>query len=523
MSLPIKFTVEYNASEGGMGNYTEFIVTLRSHDELTVRHVRTRPVLRQLQRQASLVEWFHVVLRTSDHHITLRIRTDTLYLDAYQTETGHWFEFGRVSILGFTPLGFGADYGSRLGETMIGRAPLVSSINYLATSNNDDSRTTRRHLIVLMVMVCEATRFHSISHELIAPLFSRNLTSRLDGHGVDENLDDDDRLRRSQYMAQIGGWGNLSEAVLRTDAIGGQWFPQFPHMGITTLDWAIVVLGMLRFYCWEGDRHWPGRQQGECSSTIEGRPILEVFRVVIMNIDNEKPGQLYGTIKINDGLGSQYIYNRPRAEYESISPNENVTLIGPDRPTSALDTVEVDFDLKDADFLTSDDEILKQVFTWNFLDLEKKLDTIVAQGVGNDRGNASLIYAVLANAVAATFDIKLVDGNGENPAYVYGTITARTGDFQNERIVLFEKKNSHDYVSVKPGESIPLLRSAMAVTVRDIIYIEANLWHHNSILADKEIANGKANYSATMSAINSGTSNRQIGGINVIVQWEKRS
>lgn len=528
MALPTAFTVEYNASEGGSGNYMQFIENLRSHNELTTRYVRNRPVLPQLRTEATRIEWFHVILRATDqngvaHHITLRIRTDTLYLDAYQTEDGQWFEFANL-ITGSRRLGFGSDYGDQLGQILIGRDPLLSAINYLATSNNDNRDKTRRLLMVLFVMICEATRFNSISHEFIADLIHRNINStQLDGYGEGEGLDDTERARRHRYMEQIGGWGNLSEEVLRSDATGGHSFTPFPDMGITTFEIAIAVLGMLRFYCWAGDRHSGDRHPRSDDETEvcgAGRPSMEVYHLVITNIDNENPGDLYGTIKVTDGKGTQYIYNRSRSDYESIYPGDHATLTGPTRVVSALDTFMVDFDLKDKDAdLSPDDEIVKELVSWNFFDLDNVYDTIISRGVSGKYGNASFVYAVLNNAVAATIRVTLINGDGENPANVYGKLTAYTSKFQDNQIVLFEK-NSSNYVNIRPGELVPLLRSTAAVILGSSLVIDASLWDQDTLSPDDEIAKGIATFPAKISGTSEQNISGKYGEVKVTIDWE---
>lgn len=527
MSPPdLVFKVEYNVSEGdSASNYKQFIENVRSHNQLITRYVRNRPVLSQLNREANDIKWFHVVLKATDqngvaHHITLRIRTDTLYLDAYQTENGQWFEFANL-IEGSRRLGFRSDYGDQLGQIQIGREPLVNAISYLTTSNNDNRDRTRRQLMVLYVMICEAIRFNSISHVFIANLLSRStqVTTQLDGYGQNEQIDGAERARRSTYMSQITGWGNLSEEVLQTDAIGGHSFSPFPNMDITTFQTAITALGMLRFYCWPGDKHYPPSEvtEEECGA---GRPLMEVYHLVISNIDGENPGDLYGTIKVTDAMGSQYIYNRSRSDFESIYPGDHATLNGPSHVISALDTFMVDFDLKDkdADF-SPDDEIVRELFPWNFYDLENVYDTIISRGVSGKYGNASFVYAVLNNAVAATIRITLINGDGENPANVYGNITAHTSKFEGNQIVLFNKGSSN-YVDVRPGELIVLLRSVVAVTLGSSLVIDAKLWDQDSFSPDDEVANDTATFPAKIS----GTSEQDIlgryGRIKVTINWE---
>jgi hypothetical protein len=56
--------------------------------------------------------------------------------------------------------------------------------------------------------------------------------------------------------------------------------------------------------------------------TTKGRQLVEIFWVQILNIDNENPGDLYGTIQVVDGLSiPQYIFGSSKENYLSIRSN----------------------------------------------------------------------------------------------------------------------------------------------------------------------------------------------------------
>ena len=160
----------------------------------------------------------------------------------------------------------------------------------------------------------------------------------------------------------------------------------------------------------------------------QGRTLLEVFWVRIERIDDENPGDLYGTIKAFDGLGSLDLYNRDRSNYESIRPGQNATLTGPSRSVLATDGFTLDLQLWDKDSDASpDDNVVNEKISWNPFDLGNKYDETISQRVDGTYGWATVHYIVLNNAAQALVEVILVNGDGEDPANVYGTITANNG------------------------------------------------------------------------------------------------
>ncbi|GMQ09757.1 hypothetical protein CsSME_00053021 [Camellia sinensis var. sinensis] len=76
-----EFTKEFNVERGSEA-YRNFIKDL--HVELGETFSHNIPIL--LAQQNPPIRWFNIILRTNNHWIRLRIRTDNLYLDAYQME-----------------------------------------------------------------------------------------------------------------------------------------------------------------------------------------------------------------------------------------------------------------------------------------------------------------------------------------------------------------------------------------------------------------------------------------------------
>uniref|UniRef100_A0A803LJ85 DUF6598 domain-containing protein n=1 Tax=Chenopodium quinoa TaxID=63459 RepID=A0A803LJ85_CHEQI len=100
------------------------------------------------------------------------------------------------------------------------------------------------------------------------------------------------------------------------------------------------------------------------------------------------------------------------------------------------------------------------------------------------------VKVMFSNNVQATLSVKLINGDGEDPADVYGNINGRFGI--GSQFSLFNKQQSQR-IEVRPGEFIPLSRSDVNVPeeAREM-EIEAYLMDYDSVSPDDEIANGKA-------------------------------
>ncbi|XP_048500904.2 uncharacterized protein LOC125497597 [Beta vulgaris subsp. vulgaris] len=95
-----------------------------------------------------------------------------------------------------------------------------------------------------------------------------------------------------------------------------------------------------------------------------------------------------------------------------------------------------------------------------------------------------------SNNVQATISVKLINGDGEDPADVYGNISGRFGI--GSQFQLFNKSQSQ-YIEVRPGEFIPLERDEVVVPGEaSELEITAYLMDYDTLSSDDEIANGKA-------------------------------
>ena len=226
---------------------------------------------------------------------------------------------------------------------------------------------------------------------------------------------------------------------------------------------------------------------------LHGRPLVEIFSVRILNIDNENPGDLYGKIKATDGLWSSYIFKRDRSHYQSIRPGHDITLTGPSRAISAAGEFVIEFDLTDYDGDPSpDDEISRGKIVWNPYDFTNVFDAIKTEIIAGKHGSAALNYVVMKNAAEAEVTVILINGDNEDPADVCGTVEAYNTSYENE-IKLFDLP-SPSYEQVHRDRPIPLLRHAVAVPMDATLKIRAHLWDYDSLSSNDEIANGTAEF-----------------------------
>ncbi|XP_008775611.2 60 kDa jasmonate-induced protein-like [Phoenix dactylifera] len=316
-----------------------------------------------------------------------------------------------------------------------------------------------------------------------------------------------------------GGWGDLSEELLRQDADPEHRFrlSQDNRMGINNALEAVAQIGIL-LLPYLGSRRIPRIVIDDGSAQPpQGRPLVEVFFVRIDNIDDEDPGDLYGWITVADGLRTQYIYNRARGDYESIRPREFALLTGPGRAISAYGSFTIDVDLKDRDAdLSPDDEVSRGQISWNVYNTTNEYDEPLFCRVDGKNGQITVKYAVLSDAVAAILEVTLIDGDREDPAEVYGGLAALNGLGESE---LF-RKGSDDYIEVRPGQRIPLSRSMVAVPLYSSLTVRADLYDHDSDPSpNDEIANGTAVFPARLDGTFAEEISGNDGKIQVKVTW----
>ena len=473
-------------------------------------------------QQAIPDRFFDVILRTESRAVRLRIRRDNLYLIGYRQAYGdreedrdrdeaqdRWFEVRNEGndhlITGSTFLETDGSYvsleriaGQRREDINLSQARLQSAVETL-------SRTTARgeiaaSLIVIIQMICESMRYVSISNE-IARYYSEGF------------------FPTPQILAYENCWCQLCTEVLSHDD-DSSLFRIASTTGLHRVAEAILVLGILvRRHADRNPR--PRRDVGMETvgqvPIVAGQPLLEVFFVRILNIDGEDPGQLYGTVTATDCAQSYYIYNRDRANYETIKPDQSVTLTGPSRAVSAADNFVIEFNLMNRHSLSPDDEVSSGMIQWNVYDHTKRYDEILNSTISGDHGSAMLSYVVMNNAAEAAVEIILINGDGANPAHVYGSIDFQNSSF-DQKIDLFSR-SENDSVDVRPGDHISLLRTNMAVPMDATVTIGACLWHHDALSSEIEIAKGTAEFRPVISTSAREFIEGRYGKIEVRVSW----
>lgn len=435
-----------NVDDRRSGVYLSFIAGLRQAFGNSGSFVHNRPVLPPQAPPQGPVDWIDIVLRTSEVRLRLRLRRDNLYLVGFRNDAdgSQWFEFTPATgdqhlIPESTFLGFGDNYADMQGvggvnrqEVRLGQEPLINAVlqlSQLTVPLTHEERTgTAKVLLVVVQMTCEAIRMQWISDYLAASWISGTVPPR-------------------QMIDLETSWGSLSDALIHAEQDPEDFrYPQPNPLGIANAYGAAAVLGILLHRTLQGSsRVIRAIMDVPWGNYPQGRILLEVFWVRIERIDGENPGDLYGTIKAFDGLGSLDLYNRDRSNYESIRPGEHAILTGPSRSVLATDGFTLDLQLWDKDSDPSpDDNIVNEKISWNAFDLGNKYNETITRRVDGEYGWATVHYIVLNNAAQALVEVILINGDGEDPANVYGTITANNGFGE---IDLF-RKDSSNYIGM---------------------------------------------------------------------------
>lgn len=192
-------------------------------------------------------------------------------------------------------------------------------------------------------------------------------------------------------------WGALSGALFHDDQDAhwsGSWRLQHNNiLGIEDPAAAVTIIAILLYHQLPGVTR--GKREAEAAlwnnwnDYPNGRVLVEVFWLRINNIDDEDPGDLYGTITAVDGQGSQYVFNRDRSNPYPIKPDNYALITGPPECISADDSMTLNVDLWDYDALSPDDKIAQGKSSWN-LYARNKYDSPVTWEISSDCGSATL-------------------------------------------------------------------------------------------------------------------------------------
>ncbi|PNP51256.1 hypothetical protein THARTR1_08160 [Trichoderma harzianum] len=518
----VRFTLDFtfDSDEEGIDAYSGFIINIR--DRLAVgERIENVPILAPQVPAGGALEFFDLNLSYTDRGVAVtiqvRFRTDNLYLIGYRAENaGTWYELGREGP-GRTPLinepgtttrflGFGENYNdlTTTADMDLERIPLSytdisAAIQTLAGTVTDRGQRARA-IITLAITIAEAARFRDVSSLVVRSWWNQSSL------GV-------------QFANRVRSWGRLSAAVQMTRYYG----PPFDFDGESTGIWdfisALAALGIMhlaqtasRLERSADDMAGALRSAG---SYAQGQPLLEIFHVRINSIDGEDPGNLYGTITATDSAGTHSIWERGQHSSVEISPGEDIRLEGPQKALSAADEVYINLDLWDYDSLSSDDSIAKGTLAFNPLDYFTKFDVLENVLVTGEDGSVMVAYEAITDGLCAEVTVILINGDNEDPANVYGNITANNGHGQSE---LFRMPSSQ-HVEVKPQNEIPLSRTVVAVPTTGILLVDAHLWDHDGISSDDEIASGSVEFLPLYRQSENKTIAGAYGSIEVRVTW----
>ncbi|KAH8484358.1 hypothetical protein H0E87_028712 [Populus deltoides] len=504
--MPVEFEIEINVQTSTRGGYRAFIENLRVR--LGVRFSHNLPALAVQEEPPT--RFFNLVIRTNDHSVRFRLRMDNLYVIGYQMENGKWLEFGNendtpvpvhlIPEQGTEFLGFDGSYGKLLNaaglnmeEVRVGFYNLGYGINQLATST--DRKIRAGYLIRVIMMISESTRLIPIS-DYMATNFDNSHGTSSDDYNNYHNRNREGQIQ-PWITTLVRAWDAFSAALLRADAYPDESFQlrrnvvRLPpdNREIRTISQAAAILGILLGLCFRnsGQRRFPRMtfDEGQC---FLGLPLVEVFSVSIDNIDGEDPGQLYGTITVDDGLNIEYIYNRTSSNPESIKPGQNASLTGPSQSILAVGNFTIKLLLTDKDTWSWDDEIINKDISWDASEIGNVYDKPIFQELVGKNGSVTVNYAVLRNAVAARITVTLEQG-GESTPNVYGQVYAHYDNWEDPKTTcLLFNRSSDDYVDVRRWQAIPLLRSVVAVPLNGSLIVKASLYDYDTFSGDDEIA-----------------------------------
>lgn len=248
-------------------------------------------------------------------------------------------------------------------------------------------------------------------------------------------------------------------------------------------------------------------------SLLHGRRLVEIFRVRMDDIDDERPGDLYGTISHSSG---QFLFNKASKDYQKISQGQDIVLTGPDRAIVVEPGMFMNFELWDEDFLSFDDWVVDHHMAWPLSEEETLYNVASSQEITGPYGRGMVEFVNMDNAVEASIKVTLVNGDDEKPADIYGNITAKSKFGTSE---LF-RKISKEHIDVYPGYDIPLSRHAIAVPKGSTLVIDANVWDHDGDASgDDEVAKGSAEFEPRTSVPESKRISGKYGSIMVTVAW----
>jgi hypothetical protein len=188
---------------------------------------------------------------------------------------------------------------------------------------------------------------------------------------ADRPLDGPDTGLTSQLVSLIKKWQKLCNLLLAAanDVVQdpetmARRFQAYAGVGVHNAFELAAALGMVLISN-SGRRRQKRSVQDNQDHAVAGLTLVEVADVIVHNIDGEDQGDLYGVIAVDDGSGSQRLFDRDRSDVQSVRPGEQAEITGPGRAVSVADGFAVSFDLMDRDTdLSPDDEVVAVGCRW---------------------------------------------------------------------------------------------------------------------------------------------------------------
>lgn len=408
-------------------------------------------------------------------------------------------------------------------QVILGKPAVVEAINVLADYYGGSYQASAA-LRTLIVNFVESIRLNTIADRVHREM--RNPSER----SADQQLTTAD-------IGLIRDWGDVSTALRiaanNTDGSLGSGFNPFRNfvaIGISNAYQAAMALGMVlitRRPIVPRYRRAVSAVRGINDDDGVGLTLVEILGVLIKNIDNEDPGDLYGRVSITDCFGTVVLFNRDKGYTQSVGPGGWADLTWPRRGLAAADDFFIDVNLMDHDSfpdLSPDDEVARGQVFWNSRDtLAREYDAVQRKEVTGECGSVVVHYVVLTDAVVATVRVVMTDGDGEDVPDVYGTITAATRMASGETLQykLFEKERGQD-VGVQKGTAIPLRRNVISAALSSQLRVHADLWDADrfpDLSPDDQIALGSVDFSPRLASCDSREIKGPYGRVTVQVTW----
>ena len=508
--------------------YKALILRLRNRfrDSTTTVGEHTIPVLPSPPQQGSDPPVFDVILHHSQPELTMRLRLQihNLYVIGYRAENGgQWHEFRNdtvddknketvhlIKTSKFVKEGVNYQtlenvFHTTRANVPLGGLALEEAVRDLLTRDTGPERP--RAIVVIAEMIAEATRIT---------------------HFLDRIADSYGGYTPSTYNTTLQTkWSSYSGMVLKKE-IGENVKTELYDPGIT-IEGLAALLSVLMVR-----QHNSGGSHSELLRAVDmeipagqtwilpkGRALCEIFSVRILNIDDENPGDLYGTIRSTDGIRSTVIYHRERSQSEEVKPHDFARLTGPGHAITAADNFTIEVDLKDRDAdLSPDDEIARGRIEWNAYDFTNDYDMVKTRIIDGEYGSVELRYAVMSEAAEARVSVKLLNGDDEDPAHVYGKVIVENTSFGGEiELLSMPHDPSKGYQKVKPGHKITLQRDTVVVGMNSSLKLHLHLWDYDSLSSDDEIAKGSFTFPPDLGRTDVKWFTGQYGEVEVRVEW----